>query len=189
MLHQRPAQALTEKTSLTMQIYLANWKYFLDWNKDNCYSMCLQYFKPRTCVQINLLEAFPPVYSILSQERNVRWIKLIWRMLIQSSGRACPAVSRNKSQVHNWPSLSLYQSLYHMMYPDCNIVSAGDVVSMDDLTLSGDIISDDWLPCRTKHNTCHQLTFYSLQPIRSPPPTLDYILNIYTGNQSNLLLK
>ena len=117
-------QARTVKTNHANTWQTGNLS-FLDWNKDNCYSMCLQYFKPRTCVQINLLEAFPPVYSILSQERNVRWIKLIWRMLIQSSGWACLAVSTNKSHVHNWPSLSFYQSVYDMMYPDCNIVSAG----------------------------------------------------------------
>ena len=38
--------------------------------------------------------------------------------------------------------VSHFTGLYNMMYPDCNIISAGDV-SMDDLTLSGDIISDD----------------------------------------------
>ena len=60
----------------------------------------------------------------------------------------CPAFSTDISTVHNWPSHPLILpvcTLYNMMYSDCNIVGAGDVPSMDDLTLSGDIICDDGL--------------------------------------------
>ena len=61
----------------------------------------------------------------------------------------CPALSTDISTAHNWPShpliLPVCSTLYNMMYSDCNIVGAGDVPSMDDLTLSGDIICDDGL--------------------------------------------